>query len=157
MWLQEKSICWKCCLQPNKVLKSLNQKRYVGEIFCNCTQAFACVNHEILLAKLHIYGIQQMSGNWFRSYLTDRIQKAKKKLSDDAQDLSTVWGMKKFWRVESRTSWWETKKTQIKLDTVSNKNEQQQDAKSNAEIKTKWMKMTWTTLEETYRRPKQVS
>ena len=30
-----------------------------------------------------------------------------------------------------------------------NKNEQQQDAKNNAELQAKWMKMTWKTFEET--------
>jgi len=39
-----------------------------------------------------------------------------------------------FGRVESRTSWRETKKTEIKLATTCNKNEQQQDAKSNAKL-----------------------
>jgi hypothetical protein len=37
-------------------------------------------------------------------------------------------------RGESRTSSRETKKTQFKLATTSNKNEQQQDAKNNAEL-----------------------
>jgi hypothetical protein len=32
-----------------------------------------------------------------------------------------------------------------------NKNEQQHDAKNNAELQTIWMKMTWKTLEETIR------
>ena len=41
----------------------------------------------------------------------------------------------------------ETKKFQIELATTCNKNEQQQDAKSNAELLTKWTKTTWKTLE----------
>jgi hypothetical protein len=31
------------------------------------------------------------------------------------------------------------------------KNEQQQDAKNNAELQTKWTKKSWKTLEETIR------
>ena len=50
---------------------------------------------------------------------------------------------------ESRTSWRETKITQIKLAMTCNKNEQQQNAKINAELQTTWLKMTWTTFEET--------
>ena len=32
------------------------------------------MNHEILLDKLHFYGIRVISGDWFRSYLTNRRQ-----------------------------------------------------------------------------------
>jgi hypothetical protein len=31
---------------------------YVGRIFCDLAEAFECVNHEILLVKLHYYDIQ---------------------------------------------------------------------------------------------------
>jgi hypothetical protein len=51
----------------NSVLKSTNQKMHFGEIFCDLTKAFNCVNHEILLVKLHYYGIQGTVANWFRS------------------------------------------------------------------------------------------
>jgi hypothetical protein len=37
------------------VFKATNQKMHVGGIFCDL--AFGCVNHEILLAKLHFCGI----------------------------------------------------------------------------------------------------
>jgi hypothetical protein len=44
-------------------------------IFCDLAKVFDCVNHEILLGKLHYYGIQGTVANWFRSCLTDRKQK----------------------------------------------------------------------------------
>jgi hypothetical protein len=39
----------------------------VGEIVLDLAKAFNCVNHEILLTKLHIYGIQGTAAKWFRS------------------------------------------------------------------------------------------
>jgi hypothetical protein len=36
-----------------------------------------CVDHDILLKKMHVYGIQEQALKWFRSYLTDRTQMCK--------------------------------------------------------------------------------
>jgi hypothetical protein len=47
----------------------------VGGLFCDIHKAFDSVNHEILLAKLKIYGISGISNNLIRSYLTDRYQR----------------------------------------------------------------------------------
>jgi hypothetical protein len=40
------------------VFNSLYQKMHVRGIFCDTPKAFGCVNLEILLAKLHLYGIR---------------------------------------------------------------------------------------------------
>jgi hypothetical protein len=47
----------------NSVLKSMNQKMHVGGIFCDLAKAFDCVYHEVLVVKLHYYGIQGTIAN----------------------------------------------------------------------------------------------
>jgi hypothetical protein len=40
------------------ILKFLNQKMHVGGIFCDLAKAFDCVNHEMLLTKLHYFDMK---------------------------------------------------------------------------------------------------
>jgi hypothetical protein len=54
-------------------------------------KAFDCVNHEILLTKLHFYGIQGTVAEWFRSYVTNRRQKTRIKSSNDTQNFFSNW------------------------------------------------------------------
>jgi hypothetical protein len=72
--------------------KSLNQKTQVGGIFCYLAEAFDCVNHEIMLAKLRFHGIQEITADWFRSYLTNRRQKVKIKSPSSTQNFFSDWG-----------------------------------------------------------------
>jgi hypothetical protein len=48
---------------------------HVGGISCDLAKSLDCVNQEILVAKLHYYGIQGTVANRFRSHLTNRKQK----------------------------------------------------------------------------------
>jgi hypothetical protein len=79
----------------DSVFKSLNQKINVGGIFCDLTKAFDCVNHEILLSKLHCYGIQGVMADWFRYYLTNRQQKVKIRSPNSTKNFFSDWGTMK--------------------------------------------------------------
>ncbi len=58
----------------NSILSSLEEKKFVGGIFCDINKAFDCVNHEILLAKLNWYGISGTPNRLIGSYLRERYQ-----------------------------------------------------------------------------------
>jgi hypothetical protein len=58
----------------NNILKALNNKMWVGGIFCDLTKAFDYVNQNILLSKLEFYGITGKANN-LKSYLNDRYQR----------------------------------------------------------------------------------
>jgi hypothetical protein len=58
----------------NDTLQALNNKTYVGGIFCYLEKAFDCVNHALLMKKLKFYGIVGNAHALIKSYLTDKYQ-----------------------------------------------------------------------------------
>jgi len=64
---------------------------YVGRIFCALAKAFECVNHAVVLAKLHLYGIQGISEDWFKSCLTNRRQKVEVNLPSATKNVFSDW------------------------------------------------------------------
>ena len=52
----------------------MDNGRYTANIFIDLKKAFDTVDHDILLAKLRIYGIENLELTWFTSYLTNRKQ-----------------------------------------------------------------------------------
>ena len=45
-----------------------------GVCLLDMSSAFDTVNHEILFEKMRLYGFNEDSINWFKSYLTERKQ-----------------------------------------------------------------------------------
>jgi retron-type reverse transcriptase len=57
------------------ILKEMDQGNYTGVLLLDFKKAFDMVNHTILLSKLKVYKLDDLSLNWFRSYLSERFQK----------------------------------------------------------------------------------
>ena len=57
--------------------ENIDHKQVSLAIFLDLRKAFDTVYHKILLEKLEAYGIQELAGNWFRSYLDNRKQYCK--------------------------------------------------------------------------------
>ena len=58
----------------NKVSEALNENNFNLSIFIDLKKAFDTVNFDILLNKLNNYGIKNIENNWFKNYLTNRVQ-----------------------------------------------------------------------------------
>ena len=58
----------------DRITEALDKGDCVVGIYLDFSKAFDNVNHEILLQKLSMYGIQDTALEWFRDYLTNRSQ-----------------------------------------------------------------------------------
>ena len=56
----------------SEVLNSTENKLTSIAVYLDLSKAFDTLDHNILLRKLHHYGIRGIALDWFRSYLTDR-------------------------------------------------------------------------------------
>ena len=56
------------------VYENLDQGNTVVSIFMDFSKAFDCIDHQLLLQKLHCYGIRGIAQDWFSSYLSNRKQ-----------------------------------------------------------------------------------
>ena len=55
-------------------IEDLEKKEYSGVCMIDMSAAFDMVNHELLLRKFELYGFDNKSLNWIKSYLSDRKQ-----------------------------------------------------------------------------------
>jgi hypothetical protein len=74
---EERSIHWKSSIQASSVLKAINQKLHVVWIFCDLAKDSDCVDCEILLSKLHFYGIQGNAQTYLETVLQTENKKRK--------------------------------------------------------------------------------
>ena len=58
----------------NNIKSAIDNNKFVCGIFLDLTKAFDTVNHQILLDKLHHYGVRGQTNNLFNSYLSNRKQ-----------------------------------------------------------------------------------
>ena len=60
----------KCC-------EVLDKRGYDGILLTDLSKAFDCINHELLLIKLHAYGFSLESLIFIQSYISNQIQRVK--------------------------------------------------------------------------------
>ena len=54
--------------------KALDDEKIPYGLFIDLEKAFDIASYDILLENLDLYGIRNISNNWFRFYLSDRFQ-----------------------------------------------------------------------------------
>ena len=58
----------------DNIISNLDKKKHTLGIFLDLSKAFDTINHDILFTKLPYYGIRGVAIDWFRNYLTNRLQ-----------------------------------------------------------------------------------
>jgi len=76
----------------DKIIHSLSNKEHTFGIFMDLSKAFDTINHEILINKLHNYGIRGTSLAWFKDYLKNRKQYVVYE-SEKSQELNITCGV----------------------------------------------------------------
>jgi hypothetical protein len=76
------------------ILSCLEDKNYVGGLFCDLQKPFECVNHNILLEKMEFYGISGMANKLMRSYLQNRYQRVTVR-NNDSYRMFSKWKLVK--------------------------------------------------------------
>jgi len=58
----------------NNAGAAIDTKLYPIGLFLDLTKAYDVFDHQLLLEKLHSYGVRGLANSWFKSYLTNRQQ-----------------------------------------------------------------------------------
>ena len=58
----------------DSIENAFNKNKFACEIFIGLKKAFDTVHHEVLLKKLWHYGIRGIANDWFKYYITNRMQ-----------------------------------------------------------------------------------
>ncbi len=61
----------------NDVYLNLDNGKYTGVVFLDLKKAFDTVDHAILVRKLGLYWLGNRARDWFKSYLSNRVQMAR--------------------------------------------------------------------------------
>ena len=74
------------------IYKNLNDRKFTVSLFIDLKKAFDSVQHDVLLHKLHQYGVRGVAYNWIESYLNNRTQcvKLNSVISSDKRIISGV-------------------------------------------------------------------
>jgi len=58
----------------DNIYQNLDNHNKILGIYLDLQKAFDTVNHDILVYKLHNYGVRCRAYDWFKNYLTNRVQ-----------------------------------------------------------------------------------
>ena len=58
----------------DSIKNAFHQNKFACRVFIDLKKEFDTVDHEILLKNLWDYGIRGIANDWFKSYLTNRMQ-----------------------------------------------------------------------------------
>ena len=59
------------------IKNALDQGKEYGALLTDLSKAFDCLSHDLIVAKLHVYGFSTESLKLINSYLTKRKQRVK--------------------------------------------------------------------------------